>query len=80
MVFGYRDIYTDRVEEQSVGKEYKFSRKEALLELHGGRLLSFAWNKYISRHYLKQCAIQLEGYMKILQRLIFCLIKQIPST
>lgn len=45
VVFGYRDIYTDRVEEQSVGKEYKFSRKEALLELHGGRLLSFAWNK-----------------------------------
>lgn len=47
VVFGYNVIYFDRIESQSVDveNEKRFSKEEALVELNGGKILSFAWNK-----------------------------------
>lgn len=46
VVFGYNDVFFDRIERRSVVEnEKKLSREEALSELCGGKILSFAWNK-----------------------------------
>lgn len=45
--FGYNDFYTDRIERQTIkeNEERILTKEEALLELNGGKILSFAWNK-----------------------------------
>lgn len=47
VVFGYNDVYNDRIVKRSIAlkDEKKYSSEEALKELHGGKILSFAWNK-----------------------------------
>lgn len=45
VVFGYNDVYERHVEIQSVSQGERYGVEEALAELHGGKLLSFAWNK-----------------------------------
>lgn len=47
VVFGYRDVYPDHTVIQTVSQdqEQSFTPEEALMELHGGKILSFAWNK-----------------------------------
>lgn len=47
VVFGYNDVYENRTVKKSIAldNEKQYSRKEALKELHGGKILSFAWNK-----------------------------------
>lgn len=47
VVFGHKDVYPDRTEIQTVlfSEERRFNREEALTELVGGKILSFAWNK-----------------------------------
>ena len=47
VVFGYNDIYGERSVKHSIDEkdEKKYSVEDALLELHGGKILSFAWNK-----------------------------------
>lgn len=47
VVFGYNDIYNDRIIKRSITPkdEKKYKTEEALKELHGGKILSFAWNK-----------------------------------
>lgn len=47
VVFGHNDIYSDRSEVQTIlfSEERRYNREEALIELIGGKILSFAWNK-----------------------------------
>lgn len=47
VVFGYNDVFNDRIVKRSIATkdEKKYTTKEALKELHGGKILSFAWNK-----------------------------------
>lgn len=47
VVFGYNDVYENRTVKKSIieNDEKKYSSEEALKELHGGKILSFAWNK-----------------------------------
>lgn len=47
VVFGYNDVYENRTVKKSIieKEEKRYSTKEALIELHGGKILSFAWNK-----------------------------------
>lgn len=47
VVFGYRDVYPDHtvIQTVSLDQEQSFTPEEALMELHGGKILSFAWNK-----------------------------------
>ena len=47
VVFGYNDVYSDRTEVQTIpfSEERRYNREEALIELIGGKILSFAWNK-----------------------------------
>ena len=47
VVFGYNDVFNDRIVKRSIApkNEKKYTTEEALKELHGGKILSFAWNK-----------------------------------
>lgn len=47
VVFGYNDVFNDRIVKRSIAPkdEKKYTKEEALKELHGGKILSFAWNK-----------------------------------
>lgn len=47
VVFGYNDVYENKTVKKSIAfeNEKQYSREEALKELHGGKILSFAWNK-----------------------------------
>lgn len=46
VVFGYNDCYPTHTEPQkNVARDIKLTPKQAIGELHGGKILSFAWNK-----------------------------------
>lgn len=45
VVFGYQDEFEDKTISHTVEQEEKLSIENALVELHGGKIMSFAWNK-----------------------------------
>lgn len=45
VVFGYQDEFENKTILHSVEQEEKLSIEDALIELHGGKIMSFAWNK-----------------------------------
>lgn len=45
VVFGYQDEYDDYSVKHFVEKEERLFISDALVELHGGKIMSFAWNK-----------------------------------
>ncbi len=55
VVFGYNDIYNDRIIKRSIAPkdEKKYTKEDALKELHGGKILSFAWNKIYKANLFK---------------------------
>lgn len=60
VVFGYEEVYSDHTVLQDIplNEEGRLTREEALLELHGGRILSLAWNKLYRSSLFKDTGIR----------------------